>query len=241
MTILRLAAFLALLHATLAAQVETVIDTRGREPSSLEDVVIGGRSVGCVGADGGWTDASTENVPPEIQVTLSIADPPVLRANGHMDFEVVITNRTSQPFLIPQSLDAVDIADRGNPLEFHQEAGINFFLERSGGHSTFFDARVVLYGKESKPSTMLRLEPGDSMRILGTAPVYVAPVGVPYSSLDGSVPDRFLGHARMYAYFGIHSAGVTSTTRKECDGYMQVSRTVASYKSSNWIDVEGVK
>jgi hypothetical protein len=241
MTLLRFAAFLLLLNAALAAQVVTVINTRGREPSSLEDVVIGGRTVGCVGAEGGATGSDRESGPPQIQVTFSTPDSPVLRADGHIDFEVVITNRTKQAFLLPQSLDASDIADPGNLLEFHQEAGINFFLERPGSQSTFFDAGVVLYGKKSKPSTMLRLEPGDSARILGTALVYVAPVGVLYSSLDGSVPDRFLGHARMYAYFGMHSAGVTSTTRKECDGYMQVSRTVASYKSSNWIDVEVVK
>jgi hypothetical protein len=87
----------------------------------------------------------------------------------------------------------------------------------------------------------LLLKPGDTVRIVGTAPVTLVPAGVAYESLGNSVSDRYLGKATMCAYFGIHEAELRRTHRKERDGYESFSNSLGSYKSFNSIEVEVVK
>jgi hypothetical protein len=82
------------------------------------------------------------------------------------------------------------VEDASNPLEPHHDAEINFLLERLRAQSVFLDGNFVLYGKESRPSTMLPLKPGHAVRIVGTAPVTLVSAGAAYECLDNSASER---------------------------------------------------
>jgi len=69
--------------------------------------------------------------------------------------------------LLPRSTDWSDLTD-GHPKELkYDELEVQFiFAGHNTGH-TYLGGNLLLYGRASKPSTMIALQPGDSLRVRG--------------------------------------------------------------------------
>ncbi len=155
--LLRLLAALLLLcvGVSLFAQSVTEIETRGIQPTSPDYPVTGGGQ-GNRGAD---TDL--------LEVTLDLPDGPRLPIGQPYDYEVTVTNKSKKVISLPRSIEWSDLAD-GHPTELkYDEMEINFIFSSREQGNTYLGSNLMLYGRASKPSTMVALQPGDAMRLRG--------------------------------------------------------------------------
>jgi len=78
----------------------------------------------------------------------------------------MVTNTGTKPVMVPRALEWSDV-DSGGPEQNYKIAKVVFQL---GTKQSFTNLTPMLnlYSVEPKPSTQLTLNPGDSVRILGT-------------------------------------------------------------------------
>jgi hypothetical protein len=227
-------AFVLLLVTTASVLGQTVrtIDTRGKDPTSpsqhLPDdgQVVCGSGIGFSIGKGLASDGQTRF---SIQVTFSLIDSPSLEIGSRLGYEIELVNKRSTDLAIPQSLDWADV-DSGEHLQQYETANVNFDLKFRDGARTAIEGNIAFYGKKSKPSTMLVLHPGDSVRILGnTQPI-----------MDGvKVPENAVLSGDLRANINLGSAGVRRTRRPECHGYEEFAvYSAPSYSSVNVVPVQ---
>ena len=136
------------------AQVAT-IDTRGMKLVPLPLPIAEG------GGIGGGNRA-------DLQLQLSLTDPSNLVVGEPFEYELLVTNRSSHPIAIPRSVGLDGILDLGQREQHYQYMQFEFEIFVDNGDVGFIHQPLKVYGKESAPSTVLTLQPGDAVRILGS-------------------------------------------------------------------------
>lgn len=140
---------------SLAAQTVTEVETRGTLPTYPDYRV----AVGYERGRGEDTDL--------LEVTFSLPDGPRLPIGETYDYEVTVTNKSKKVMSLPRSIEWSDLAD-GHPKELkYDEMEINFIFSSREQGNTYLGSNLMLYGRASKPSTIVALQPGDSMRLRG--------------------------------------------------------------------------
>ncbi len=157
--------------ASALAQTVTEVETRGKEPTYPDYKVTGG-SEGGRGAD---TDS--------LEVTFALPDGLRLPIGETYDYEVTVTNKSKKEVLLPRSTEWSDLVD-GHPKELkYDELEVQFiFAGRDTGH-TYLGGNLLLYGRVSKPSTMIALQPGDFLRVRGRVTLNAPWMPIPADSI----------------------------------------------------------
>src|SRR5271169_635680 len=145
------------LLANSLAQVAT-IDTRGQKPTSPSVHIREGTLASTPGG------ASNE----ELELILSLPDPSHLLIGKPFDYELLVTNRSGKPVLLPEAVAWSDVDDIGQREKRYQNLQISFEVFADDGNLGFLAPCMTLYGKDTRPATMVTLQDGQSVRILGS-------------------------------------------------------------------------
>jgi hypothetical protein len=145
---------LCAVSSLLLAQTVTEVNTVGVDRNSPAVRIVGGT--------GASASALGSN---PLQITLSAYGPSAFRTGDRLDYEVLITNVSSENVVLPQSLSWAEVAEPGAKRQKYVEASLSITLTTDEGGSGSFPVDVTLYGTPSRPSTLVVLKPGDSMRI----------------------------------------------------------------------------
>jgi len=151
----RVLSLLALLFAALSTCAQTVID-------------IDTRSKPATGPTGHLLESSCrlENDANALSAVFVIDDPSGLGAGERFDYELLITNRSSNPVVIPQALNWEDIqTGNGEPYSW---ASVDIRVDAGDGLEASLPYSLKLYGSKDKAWSEVVLEPGASIRILGS-------------------------------------------------------------------------
>ena len=152
MQVFRFAAIICLLSTISFAQ--NVIDTRGKAYRDISGHLAQGnftRAVPGLKALGG---------------VFTITDQTNLTSGSHFDYELVVTNDSDAAVGVPQTLDWKEV-DNGHASQNFVRATLWLTMECLNNYSNELD-HIVLYGSEERPGTETMLNPGDSVRILGS-------------------------------------------------------------------------
>lgn len=148
----RYAAIICLLPTISFAQ--NMIDTRGKAYRDISGHLARGTGT---------------RVVPGLKVlsgVFTIIDPANLTSGSHFDYELVVTNDSDAAVGVPQTLDWKEV-DNGHASQNFARATLWLTLGCLNNYSTELD-HFVLYGSEERPETETMLNPGDSVRILGS-------------------------------------------------------------------------
>jgi hypothetical protein len=146
--------FLLLSFAQSWAQIAT-IDTRDLKPVTPPLHIGEGTGVG----GGNRTD---------LQLQLSLSDPSNLVVGEPFEYELLVTNRSDHPIMVPRSSGYDGVLDLAQPEQRFQYLQFEFEILVDDGSVGFIHQNLQLHGKESAPDTMLTLQPGEAVRILGS-------------------------------------------------------------------------
>lgn len=147
---------LIFLVSMVSAQVVTDINLHGVEATALPFHIIGG--------SGGGSSAALN----KLQVDLSLLSSQI-SAGLPFDYQVVITNTSDTEILVPQATSWSDVLDKDASKQSFTEGFLSFTVQTENGARGHLDGEISLYGSPSSPGTTVRLAPGDSVRLSGTA------------------------------------------------------------------------
>jgi hypothetical protein len=168
--------------ALLDAQTQTIINGRGEQ-----------RPAPYHASGGGWS-ATVDHDTARAALTLAERD---LKPRGTADYDVVVTNTGSKSVTVPRTLDWGEI-DSGASGQEYLIGQVVFELSTKDAFTPITPA-LNLYSVDGKPSSRLVLEPGDSVRILGTLRL----------PANGFSP-KWRGTAALTAHFCISSVRISS-------------------------------
>lgn len=210
---------------TVVGQTVAVIDTRGHSANApFGDT----NHCGWAGSVGGGSFDGGDKLP-RLRATLTVRNPEILILNQAFEYELLVTNDTREGIVIPQSLDPDDVEEAGEKLQDFMQAYISFEVEVERNSRSFTGPDFVsLYGKTSKPYTFVKLERGESVRILGTTIFNPSGLAKPAS---GDL------NARLHASLIRGNTGVRRTARPGCGGYESYFDGLANIRSDNAVDV----
>jgi hypothetical protein len=156
MQVFRLAGIICLLVTLSFAQ--KVIDARGKSYSEIYGHLLR--------YGGSRADPRDPRGEKTLSGILTITDPRNLVAGSRFDYELVVTNDANESIVIPQTLDWNEIDD-GHASQTFVRATLSMPMECSQilGELNHF----ALYGSDKRPETEVTLNPGESVRILGSA------------------------------------------------------------------------
>ncbi len=140
------------------AQVAT-IDTRGQDPTGPAVQTSGGTGAG----------SSNNAASQSLQIKLALPAFPNLTVGAPFNYQLTVTNRSAKPILLPKSLSWADVEEAGQRELVYEELVTSFAVLSENGDRGVMQGHLALYGKETNPATMMTLQPGESVRILGTA------------------------------------------------------------------------
>src|SRR5208283_3816827 len=143
-----------LLIATSLAQVAT-IDTRGQK-TTMPSLHIG---------EGTLAGASSHDA---LKLILNLPDPSRLIIGKPFDYELLVANRSGKTVLLPKAAAWSEVDDVGQRDKRYQDLQISFEVFADDGNLGFLNACLMLFGNASRAETMVALQPGQSVRILGS-------------------------------------------------------------------------
>lgn len=155
-----------LLGTALMAQTVAIIDTRGQQPSTP--------SVRRSGGTGSDSTAESKS----LRLALAI-DSPRLKVGQSFAYELLVTNTSDKPVMIPQSTSWPDVVDDSKLEQEYQQVAVSFSFLTDEGKKGSVDGHLALYGAEAKPEIMIRLAPGEAVRIQGSASMSPAWITTP--------------------------------------------------------------
>jgi hypothetical protein len=132
--------------------------------------------------------------------------------------------------LLPRRTEWSDLLD-GHPKELkYNELEVQFiFAGRDTGH-TYLGGNLLLYGRASKPSTMIALQPGDSLRIRGR--VKLEPPWLP-------IPADSIVKVHMEAALSLSSAWLRPAPDPIYpDAYLKDRKEIYFIRSENMLPAE---
>lgn len=171
------ALFLCGFSSPLPAQTQTTINARGEARTAP------------IHAQGGGWSASVDRNTMQAVFTVNQQD---LAAGRSVDYELLVTNTGSNAVKIPRTLEWKDV-DSGGSDQRYTEGKVVFELSTKD-RFTPMSPTLNLYSVGEKPSTQLDLEPGDSIRILGT-------MSLPAMAFN----PNWIGQATLTAHFCVSS------------------------------------
>ena len=211
---------IALLLAACSALGQTVtdIETRGTDPTHGEYRVQRGGG----GGRGADTDA--------LHVSVSLINGSTLPIGQTYDYEVTINHKGTKEVRLPRCIEWSDIVD-GRPKELRYktlEVVLIFHSPETG--NTYFGGNLLLYGNSAKPSTMVALQPGDTLRLRGRVKLDAPWLPIPANSV---IP------AKMRAAVSLTDVWLHPTPTAEVpDGYSEDLKEIYFVKSENVLAVD---
>jgi len=211
---------IALLLAACSALGQTVtdIETRGTDPTHGEYRVQRGGG----GGRGADTDA--------LHVSVSLINGSTLPIGQTYDYEVTINHKGTKEVRLPRCIEWSDIVD-GRPKELRYktlEVVLIFHSPETG--NTYFGGNLLLYGNSAKPSTMVALQPGDTLRLRGRVKLDAPWLPIPANSV---IP------AKMRAAVSLTDVWLHPTPTAEVpDGYSEDPKGIYFVKSENVLAVD---
>ena len=163
---------------------------------------------------------------PLVHFTLSVADPSNLAAGQPFEYELLLTNAGLEDLLLPRSLTATAIHAAGKGKAQYQTATVNFEVVGEQDSPSQFGAGLAFYGLTADPSNILRLQSGDSVRIIGNA------------TLPAKAP---AGKARLGASYTLTAGGLDASGKPRCSGKDKSIAWTAFTQNSIGIVVQGRK
>jgi hypothetical protein len=209
---------LLLAASSALGQTVTDVETRGTDPTHGDYNVRKGGG----GGRGVDTDA--------LRVGFSLVNGSVLPIGQTYDYEVTITNKSTKEVLLPRCIEWSDIVD-GHPKELRYktlEVVLIFNSPKTG--SAYMGSNLLLYGRSAKPSTMVLLQPGDTLRLRGR--VKLNPPWLP-------IPANSVIAVKMRAAVSLADVWLHPTPTTEApDGYSEDPKEIYFVKSENILPAE---
>jgi hypothetical protein len=209
----------ALLLAVCSALGQTVtdIETRGTDPTFGDYKVRTGGG----GGRGAGTDA--------LSVGFSLVNGSTLPIGQIYDYEVTVTNKSTKEVRLPRCIEWSDIVD-DHPKELRYETleiVVVFHSPQTG--NAYMGGNLLLYGRSAKPSTMIALLPGDTLRLRGRVKLEAPWLPIPANSVIS---------AKMRAAVSLSDIWLHPTPTPEApDGYSQDPKEIYFVKSENVLPV----
>jgi hypothetical protein len=163
-SIIRLSALLLLLSsdcASLRAQEKAYLDaTHTQIRHRLRDPATGGS-----GFRSSWTEG--QKAPPQpLALSLKILGRADFARDDVFEYEVQIRNTSQQPVEIPWDLNSADIEPADPRASYqYQTTAIYVHAKIGENRAISMEGPILLFGSPSIASTMIRLEPGEWVRI----------------------------------------------------------------------------
>lgn len=200
------------------AQNVTDIETRGAEPTHSDYHVLRGGG----GGRGGDTDS--------LLVTFELPNGYSLPIGQKYDYEVTVINKSTEEILLPRCIEWSDIAD-GHPKEIkYQTLEVDLIFGTPKTGNTYLGGNLILYGETSKPSTMIALRPGDSLRLHGRVKLTA-----PWLPLPANTSLK----VHLRAAVSLSSVWLHPTpTPNDPNGYSQDPKEIYFIRSDNDLPVE---
>ena len=210
----------ALLLAACSALGQTVtdIETRGIDPTHGDyNVRRGG---------GGGRGADTE----ALRVGFSLVNGSTLPIGQTYDYEVTVTNKSTKELRLPRCIEWSDIVD-GHPQDLrYKTLEVVFIFGSPETGNTYLGGNLLLYGRSAKPSTMVSLQAGDTLRLRGR--VKLDPPWLP-------IPANSVLAVKVRAAVSLTDVWLHPTPSPEApDGYSQDPKEIYFVKSENVLPVE---
>lgn len=202
-----------LLLATSSAQVAT-IDLRGQKPTRPSVSI------------GQGTGRGSRNHQ-ALELILSLPDASNLVVGQPFDYELWVTNRTDKAIQLPQALAWSEVDDADQRVKRYQHLQISFEIFASDGNRGFVYEDMTLYGNEARPATMVTLQPGESLRILGS---------IPFAPQWEHPPAKAAG-MRLMGFLTVAS-GILSPLEGQDDRYRSDERQIYSSESDGNLPIE---
>ena len=137
----------------MLAQTVTDIDTRAKPESGPVGYLLGSSA-----------RLSEDNA--ALSAEFVVADPGGLTPGRPFEYELVVTNRSKSPVLIPRALNWEDVAaGDGEPYSW---AWVELGVDIGDGVEGSLPYTLKLYGAKDKTWSEIVLGPGESVRILGS-------------------------------------------------------------------------
>ncbi|MGO9519423.1 MAG: hypothetical protein ACLPND_20495 [Candidatus Korobacteraceae bacterium] len=138
---------------TMLAQTVTDIDTRAKPESGPVGYLLS-------------SSARLSEDEAALSAEFVIADPGGLRAGRPFEYELMVTNRSKGPVLIPRALNWQDVeAGDGEPNSW---AWVDLRVDIGDGLQGGLPHELKLYGSKDKTWSEAVLAPGETMHILGS-------------------------------------------------------------------------
>ena len=213
----------ALLLAACSAlgQAVTDIETRGIDPSGPRYPDYKGLSGGG-GAWGADNDA--------LRVGFSLLSGSTLPIGETYDYEVTVTNKSTTQVRLPSCIEWADVVD-GHPKELrYKTLEVVLIVGSPKTGNTYLGGNLLLYGRSPKPSTMVSLQPGDTLRLRGRVKLNAPWLPIPANSV---IPAKMRAAVRL-ADVWLHP----TPTPDMPDGCSEDAKGIYFVKSENVLPVE---
>ena len=199
-------------------QTVTDIETRGTDPTHGDyNVQRGG---------GGGRGADTDT----LHISLSLISGNTLPIGQTYEYEVNITNKSTKEIRLPRCIEWSDIVN-GRPKELQYktlEVVLIFHSPQNG--NTYLGGNLLLFGSSAKPSTMVALQPGDTLRLRGRVKLDAPWLPIPANSV---IP------VKMRAAVSLSDVWLHPTPTAEVpNGYSEDPKEIYFVKSENNLPVE---
>lgn len=130
-------------------------------------------------------------------------------------FEVTVENIGSTPVRVPFSPHLADLQPKNPAEEFaYYELQIALWIAADEQWSTNTGGNVVLYGADDHSNTMLTLNPGESVRIIGKGHIALGE-DVVKLALSGRPADEVYAQASLYREKTLITAAQSATAGRE--------------------------
>jgi hypothetical protein len=130
-------------------------------------------------------------------------------------FEVIVENIGSTPVRVPLSPHLADLQPKNPAQEFaYYELQIALWIAADEQWSTNTGGNVVLYGTNGHSKTMLTLDPGERVRIIGKGHITLGE-DVLRLALSGQPADEMYAQASLYRERTLITAAQSATAGRE--------------------------
>ena len=169
-SIIRLVALVLVIFsscASLTAQEKAYLDaTQTQIRHRIREPVAGSS-----GFRSGWAEG--QKAPPQpLTLTLKILGGSDFARNDIFEYEVQIRNTSKQQVEIPWDLNSADIEPADPQASYqYQTTAIYVHAKIGENRAISMEGPILLFGSPSLPSTMIRLEPGEWVRVRATGKV----------------------------------------------------------------------
>ena len=138
---------------TMFAQTLTEIDTRAKPESGPMGHLLDSR-------------CRLDSDDTSLSAVFVVDNPSGLRAGNRFEYELVITNRSGSPVVIPRALNWEDV--QAGDQELYSWAWVDLRVNAGDGLESSLPYALKLYGTGDKPWSEDVLAPGETVRILGS-------------------------------------------------------------------------